>query len=37
MLCIKNKKIMGFIKYLNGTLIKGTKFKERVQSPKNYK
>ncbi len=31
------KKTNGFIKYLNGTIIKGTKFKERVQSPKNDK
>jgi four helix bundle protein len=28
------KKSNGFIKYLNGTIIKGAKFKERVQSPK---
>jgi four helix bundle protein len=28
------KKTNGFIKYLNGTLIKGTKFKERVPTPK---
>jgi four helix bundle protein len=28
------KKTNGFIKYLNATIIKGTKFKERVQSPK---
>ncbi|MFN0081693.1 MAG: four helix bundle protein [Ferruginibacter sp.] len=31
------KKTMGFIKYLSGKLIKGTKFKERVQTPKNDK
>jgi four helix bundle protein len=28
------KKTNGFIKYLNTSIIKGTKFKERVQSPK---
>jgi four helix bundle protein len=28
------KKTNGFIKYLNGTIIKGTKFKERVPTPK---
>ena len=31
------KKTNGFIKYLNSTIIKGTKFKERVQSSKNDK
>ena len=31
------KKTNGFIKYLNSTLIKGTKFKERVQTHKNDK
>ncbi len=31
------KKTNGFIKYLNGTIIKGTKFKERVKTPPNGK
>lgn len=31
------KKANGFIKYLNSTIIKGTKFKERVKTPPNSK
>lgn len=31
------KKTNGFIKYLNTSIIKGTKFKERTPNPKNSK